>query len=116
MAENNRNSKELCSTPQAYKGDEQVDKVRKYIEFREYSVVCTEAHSLKPGHMFHSWKCHHDTSTFIMCGVKGSLPHQQYQAFNRWTWTWTCTNCAEEKLGELFPIDHDVDGCLGARK
>jgi hypothetical protein len=111
MAEN---SKDLCATPQVYEGEEQVDKLRECIQFRENG--CEEANSLKPGHMFHSWKCHHDTSMFIMCGVKGSQPHQQCKTYNRNKWTWTCTNCAMQKWGEAFPTDHDVDGCPGAQK
>jgi hypothetical protein len=114
MAENHHYSKAFCATRLVYEGEEQADKVREYIEFREISGMRKEAQSLKPGHMFHSWRCFHDNGTFKMSGVKGSLPHQQCQIYKRDNWSWTCTNCAKKKLGEAYPTVHDVDGCLGA--
>jgi hypothetical protein len=92
---------------------ERLDKVHEYIEFRKTSKECQEALSLKPGHMFHSWKCRHDQRRFMMVGVRGSQPHQQYQWFHRDIWTWTCTNCTKIQSGEDFPTEYDVDGCSG---
>jgi hypothetical protein len=119
MAENHQDSTprhHLYDTPLGYEGEEHPDKARDYTEFRESAKECKEAHSLRPGHMFHSWKCRHDTSSFMMIGIKGSMPWQQFQTYNRDNWTWKCINCAKVKVGEAFPTDHDVDGCPGAQK
>ena len=121
MAENHQYSMYSCARPTPLpEGEEdpweRLDKVCEYIEFRETAKECKDAHSLKPGHMFHSWKCRHDKSSFKLWGVKGSQPWQQFQTYKRDNWTWTCTNCATIQSGEDFPTERDVDGCPGAHK